>query len=51
VFFGQWIHFAFPAVSNAATMPTCTARKLLDLIGADACQPGSACPNAGNAAA
>jgi hypothetical protein len=51
VFFDQRIHFVFPAVSNAATMPICTARKLLDLLGADASEPSPACPNAGNAAA
>jgi hypothetical protein len=32
-------------------MPTCTARKLLDLLGADSSQPSSTRPNAGNAAA
>ena len=39
MFFGQWIHFAFPAVSNAATMPTCTARKSLNLLEADLSGP------------
>src|ERR1700688_1679712 len=35
VCFSQRIHFVFPAVSNAAAMPTRRARKLLDLLGAD----------------
>jgi hypothetical protein len=38
-------------VSNADTMPTCAARKLLDLLGADVSAHQLTCPNAGNAAA
>jgi len=45
----QWIHLRSIG-GDAATVPVCAARKLLDLLAANAFSRSSACPNAGNVA-